>query len=476
MRRLILPLLALPALALPTLMGACARSAPPATASIETQTILAQNVSDPTLQALLQASRADMRAYETLASLCDDVGHRLAGSVGMGKAVTWGQARFSADGHKAWIEEVTVPHWVRGAESLTLLSPVERPMALLGLGGTVSADGLEGEVVVVQTMEELGPQVAGKIVLINMPMRDTVPAAPNYGAAVVARSQGPSKAASFGAIAMLTRSVTARSLYTPHTGALHYDEGQPKIPAAAITVEDADQLTRLAARGVPVRVRLTLGGHVEPDALSHNVLAEIPGREHPEQVVLIGAHLDSWDVGQGAHDDGAGVTHVIEAMRQIRALGVQPKRTIRAVLFTNEENGLAGGKAYEAAHGAEIHVAAVESDLGGGRPLNWRATGTPDQLAWLTQAAAPLTMPVSEGGGGADISPLAARGTLLIGLGPDDSHYFDVHHTHADTLDKVDPVALAEGVAAMAGLAWQLANAPDAPMPVAPPRDDAPAH
>ena len=293
---------------------------------------------------------------------------------------------------------------------------------------------------------------------------------------MVARTQGASKAASFGAIAMLTRSVTARSLYTPHTGALHYDDAQPKIPAAAITVEDADQLSRLVDRGVPVRLRLTLSGHVEPDALSHNILAEIPGSEHPEQIVLIGAHLDSWDVGQGAHDDGAGVTHVIEAMRQIAALGIPPQRTIRAVLFTNEENGLAGGKAYAAAHAGEIHVAAVESDLGGGRPLQWRASGTSEQLAWLSVAAGPLGMPVGEGGGGADISPLAPTGTLLIGLSPDDSHYFDVHHTHADTLDKVDPVALAEGVAAMAGLAWQLANTADVPMPVPLPPDAEPGH
>ena len=416
-----------------------------------------------------------MRAYQTLASLCDDVGNRLAGSAGMAKAEAWGLARFTADAHKSWQEEVMVPHWVRGAESLTLLSPVERPMALLGLGGTVAADGLEADVVLVRSLAELGPAVQGRIALINMPMADGVPTGPNYGAAVVARTQGPSLAASFGAVGVLVRSVTTRSLYTPHTGALRYDEAQPKIPAAAITVEDAEQLSRLLDRGVPVRVRLTLSGETHPDALSHNVLAEIPGAEHPEQIVLIGAHLDSWDVGQGAHDDGAGVTHVIEAMRQIAALGVQPKRTIRAVLFTNEENGLAGGRAYAAAHADEIHVAAVESDLGGGRPLQWRASGTPEQLAWLGLAAGPLGLPVGEGGGGADISPLGPSGTLLIGLSPDDSHYFDVHHTHADTLDKVDPVALAEGVAAVAGLAWQLANTADVPSPVAPPAQVEPA-
>jgi hypothetical protein len=191
-----------------------------------------------------------------------------------------------------------------------------------------------------------------------------------------------------------------------------------------------------------------------------NVVAEIRGAERPQEIVLIGAHLDSWDVGQGAQDDGVGVVHVIEAMRLIRSLGVRPARTIRAVLFANEEHGLEGGKAYAAAHAGERHVAAVETDLGSGRPLKWSASGTPQQLGWFLTAAQPVGLPVEAGGGGADISPLKDQGVLVGTLHGDLERYFEVHHTEADTLDKVDPALLREGLGVVAALAWQLANAP----------------
>jgi carboxypeptidase Q len=264
-------------------------------------------------------------------------------------------------------------------------------------------------------------------------------------------------AAKAGAVGVLVRSVTTRSLRSPHTGATYYAEGVPKIPAAAVSTEDADRLTRELARG-PVRVRLELASATGPDAPSANVVAEIPGATLPGEVVLIGAHIDSWDVGQGAHDDGAGVIEVMEAMRLLVAQGERPKRTIRAVLFTNEENGLRGGLGYAAAHGGEVHVAAIESDLGGGRPEAWSATGTPAQLALLREAAAPLGVPVEEGGGGADIGPLKEKGVMVVGLVPDHRAYFDVHHTEADTVDKVDPAAMAEATGALAALAWRLAN------------------
>ena len=256
---------------------------------------------------------------------------------------------------------------------------------------------------------------------------------------------------------VLVRSVTTRSLRSPHTGATYYAEGVPKIPAAAVSTEDADRLTRELARG-PVRVRLELASATAPDAPSANVVAEIPGRTLPQEVVLIGAHIDSWDVGQGAHDDGAGVIEVMEAMRLLVAQGQAPKRTIRAVLFTNEENGLRGGLGYAAAHGAEVHVAAIETDLGGGRPEAWSATGTPAQIALLREAASGTGVPVEEGGGGADIGPLKEKGVMVVGLVPDHRAYFDVHHTEADTVDKVDPAAMAEATGALAALAWRLAN------------------
>ncbi len=343
-----------------------------------------------------------------------------------------------------------------------MLEPRVQSLNVLGLGGTPAGE-VEGEVVVVTSLDEVDDAVAGKIVLFNTPMGESVPTVPEYGAAVGARVNGPAKAAEHGALAALVRSVTTRSLATPHTGATRYGDGDRRIPAMAVTTEDAASIARLHQAGTTVRVALKTSGTWHEDALSHNVIGEIRGKRRPREVVLIGAHLDSWDVGQGAHDDGAGVVEVIEALRVIQSLGLRPQRTLRVVLFTNEENGLAGGKAYAAAHPprrAERHIAAMESDLGGGAPRFWTAGGTPEQLDWFRAAAAPLGMPVTEGGGGADIRPLGEQGVLRIGFRPDDSRYFDVHHTAADTLDKVDPEALAEATAAIAGLAWQLANHP----------------
>jgi Zn-dependent M28 family amino/carboxypeptidase len=310
-------------------------------------------------------------------------------------------------------------------------------------------------------MDAMGDEVKGSIVLFDTPMEETTPAVSGYGGAVGVRIHGPSKAAKLGAKATMLRSLTTRSLDTPHTGVTVYSSPEHQIPAVAITVEDAASIARLVDSGVTVRVKLTTSGVTHVDRESHNVIGEIRGVSKPNEVVLIGAHLDSWDVGQGAHDDGAGVVEVIEALRIISSLGLKPKRTIRVVLFTNEENGLRGGLAYADAHRPrrkEKHRAAVESDLGGGAPRYWTAGGSLVDQAWFARAAEPLGMPVVEGGGGADIKPLGEQGVLRVGFRPDDSSYFDVHHTRADTVDKVDPDALAEATAAMAGLAWQLAN------------------
>lgn len=410
---------------------------------------------------LMQAIRADGdAAWQRLAVLCDSFGPRPTGSAALEQAVAWTAAGMQADGLIATTEPVPVKTWVRGEERLTVLAPYPRELALLGLGGTVGTPGLEAEVVVVGSFDELGPHVKGKIVAYNFPMPDLDPAIDGYGTAVAYRGRGAVAAAEHGAVGVLVRSVTTRSLYTPHTGAMGYRGAKEKIPAAAITTEDAAWMARLQARGTPIRVRLELGAATGPDAVSHNVLGELRGGDLSKEIVLIGAHLDSWDVGQGAHDDGAGVIEVMEAMRHMRALGVTPRRTIRAVLFTNEEHGLAGGAAYDQAHGKEPHAVAMETDLGGGRPEGWVAKGSPAQLAWLSGVLAPTGLKIVDEGGGADIGPLGERGILLAGLLPDDSHYFDVHHTHADTVDKVDPEALREGVAAVAGFAWLAANAP----------------
>lgn len=411
------------------------------------------------------------KIYARLVELCDGAGHRLAGSPGQRRAEEIATAWLKADGLTVSLDPVMVPVWIRGEASLTLTSPRQESLALLALGGSVATPqaGLEAAVVIIRNFSELGPHVKGKIVLYNYPMIEGIPSIEHYGPAVAYRTGGASKAAAHGAVGVLVRSVTTRSLYTPHTGAVSYADGLPKVPAAAITSEDADRLTRFAARG-EVRVRLWMTPSTAPDAPAVNVIGELTGETRPAEIIVVGGHLDSWDVGQGAHDDGAGVVESVEALRLIAARG-RPARTIRVVLFANEENGLRGGKAYFAKHGTERHVAAVESDLGGGSPLGWGVTASPAQMSWFEPLLLGSGLRLHTKGGGADISPLTEDGVLAIGLLPDDSHYFDVHHTWADTVDKVDPAALAESTGALAALLWQMANAPDAP-DKAPPRHD----
>jgi carboxypeptidase Q len=413
------------------------------------------------LARLKEASRADARVYERLQVLCDRIGSRIAGSQPFQQAVKWAEATLREDGHEGVrTEPVQVHLWIRGRERAAMTTPVEHELPMLGLGESVGTPGVEAPVVVVRSLEELGPQVKGKIVLFEPEIPAGASAGALYGIFASFRTHGPSRAAAAGAVAALVRSVPPLSLATPHTGTLDYDAGKPRIPAAALDAEHADWIARLFRAGVEVRVRLEMGARDGGLVDTANVVAEIRGAVRPEEIVLIGAHLDSWDVGQGAQDDGVGVVHVIEAMRLIRALGVPPARTIRAVLFANEEHGLEGGKVYAAAHAGERHVAAVETDLGSGKPERWSASGTPEQLGWFLTAVKPVGLPVEAGGGGADISPLKDRGVLVSTLHGDVERYFQIHHTEADTLDKVDPNLLREGLAAIAGLTWQLANAP----------------
>ena len=440
------------------------RSAEPvdSPANISASGAIPDNNSNPVV--LADWSDPQQTSMQRLAYLCDRIGARLGGSVELGEAITWAQSIFQSDGlDTVYLQPVQVPVWVRGDGTLRMTYPYQRDLSVLALGSSVGADGVEGSLIVVRSWEELGPHVNGKVVLFNVPMEDGEPTVYRYGAAVQYRGRGASRAAQHGALAVLVRSVTTRSLYTPHTGNMTYVEGVDKIPAASVTTEDADYLSRLVDGGGDVRVRLDLSARTLPDATSHNVIAEIKGSELPDEVVLIGAHIDSWDVGQGAHDDGAGVVHVMETMRLIKARGITPKRTIRAVLFTNEENGLRGAVAYDEVYGSEQYIAAIESDLGGGEPLSWSATGDATQMEWLRTVASPVGLPVTDGGGGADIAPLKKRGVLTISMRPDDTHYFDVHHTKADTLDKVDPESLSAGVSALARLTWELANAPSKP-------------
>ncbi len=419
---------------------------------------------------IFAAAEGKQRAWERLAEMTDLYGHRLSGSKSLEDAIAWTLRTMESDGlQNVRKEPVKVPHWVRGKESLTVRGAVPRELKVLGLGMSVGTRGtLTRALVVVDHVDTIAgldaADVRGKIVLINqaMPPYDPTTEDTHYGVTVRARTRGASEAAKKGAAAVLVRSVTAVSLDNPHTGALSYEDGVAKIPAAAVTIEGAEFLARQARRG-PVEVSLKMGARMLPDADSGNAIAEIVGRETPEEVVVIGGHIDSWDVGDGSSDDGAGCLAAMEAALLLREAGLVPRRTIRVVLFTNEENGLRGGEAYFEAHGAEPHVGAIESDSGMGAPTGFSLAGDDEQALARLQAFSPLFSPlgpvsIRKGWGGADISPLTNAGVLSMALRPDASHYFDLHHSPADTIDKIDPDHLQRNAAAMALMAYILAE------------------
>jgi carboxypeptidase Q len=437
------------------------------------------------LQAMAERLRTEERtsqgAYERLAWLCDRIGPRLSGSPQAAAAVGWAAATMRKDGLKDVRQEpVMVPHWIRGTEEITLVTPVTRRLEGLALGMSVSTppEGITGEVVEVDSLDALqalGEKVRGRIVLFDQAIwRD--PDGEGYGHISPLRHAGPSAAARQGAIGTLIRSLGTLDARLPHTGTLSYEEDAPKIPAAAISAEDALHLHRLLAAGETVRVRMLLDCRTLADAPSANVVGEWRGREQPDEIVLLGAHLDSWDVGAGAHDDGAGVVMVLEAIHLLKTLDLHPRRTLRAVLFMNEENGVRGGKGYAADHAAELprHVAAIESDRGAGPPLGFSVAAGPggaDSVRGFAQGLAAIgAAAITEGGdGGVDISRMRAAGVPLLGLRSDMSGYFDWHHTRADTLDKIDRASLADGVVALAVMAYALAES-DPPLPRLPPR------
>jgi hypothetical protein len=417
---------------------------------------------------ILGGSLTDSRAHEKLTHLCDRIGHRLSGSEALERAVQWAAAEFARDGlEHVWTESVMVPHWVRGREAVRIEAPIERDLALLALGGSVGTPvgGVVGDALVVDSLEELelrAAEVPGKIVLFNRPMEPGFGAEHGYGSVVGMRARGPSAAGRLGAVGMLIRSLGTADFRLPHTGALSYAEDTVKIPGAAVSAEDAGLIARLAEAGESVRLRLDLGSHYLPDTESANVIAEIRGRELPDEIVLIGAHLDSWDVGDGAHDDGAGCVVVMEAMRQLTRLKLVPRRTIRAVLFTNEENGLRGGIDYAKRHGKEHHVVAIETDSGGAAPTGFGVSAGKGGVELIESIARHLEIigaaEVFPRGGGADISPLRKLGVPVMAQVHDTLHYFDYHHTAADTLDKIDPHDLNRSVAAMTLMAYALAE------------------
>lgn len=425
---------------------------------------------------IIEAARQDQGVWEKLAYLCDHIGHRLSGSSELEAAVEWAAEEMKRDGlENVHTQPVQVTHWVRGEESVEIVAPFYRTLPMLGLGGSVGTpdDGIEAPVLVVRNFDELEAlgreRIEGRIVVYNAAWQ-------GYGRTVAYRVRGASRAAQFGAVGALVRSVTPNSLRTPHTGTLIYSPGAPRIPAAAITVEDALQLQRLQDAGITPRLRLRMSARNLPPATSANVIAELKGRELPEEIIVIGGHIDSWDVGHGAQDDGVGVAVSMQAVRLLLDLGLRPRRTIRVVLFTDEERGGTGGHAYRAAVGPEVarHVAAIEMDSGAERPIGFGlglVNGTDEEYNQALSRLSPV-VPLLEsigagafrrGGGGADIAPIMEDGVPGFGLLTVGERYFDWHHTEADTLDKVNPDDLRRCLAAMTVLAYYLAEMPEEP-------------
>lgn len=435
---------------------------------------------------IIAEARKDDAAWQRLARLCDDIGHRLTGSENLDRAIAWAKAELEKDGQEnVRGHAVEVPIWVRGTESLTLLHPRRESLPMLGLGYSPSTPkgGIEAEVLVVvdeADLERNTQRAKGRIVLFNEPMRPYDPTCgAYYGEAVRFRIDGSVMAAAHGARAVLVRSVTNHSLRTPHAGTQGYHDVLPPIPAAAISTEDADRLARLQARGKTPRVRLEMQAENRRPGRSENVIAELVGREKPDEIVVISGHLDSWDVGQGAHDDGGGVVMAMESLRILRALGLRPRRTIRVVLWTNEEYGASGGQAYAKDHAAELpkHVAAIEADNGAFDPKGYafQHADPAAERRGLERLTALLSLLRSVGSdharagfSGVDIYPMSEAGVPLLGHLTDMERFFEIHHTAADTIDKVDPRELADNVATMAVTAYVLAEMPerlDAPAP-----------
>jgi carboxypeptidase Q len=405
-------------------------------------------------------------AWERLAELGDTFGHRLSGSQALEDAIDWAVDEMKKDGlENVRKEPVKVPHWVRGQESLEIVSPRQHSLVMLGLGNSVGTppEGIEGELLIVRSFQDLeaaGDRVKGKIVLYNVPFT-------TYGETVRHRSAGPSRAAALGGVAALVRSVGPPGLRTPHTGALNYDPAVPKIPAAAITTEDADRLQRMVNRGNTIRLRLKMDARMLPDADSFNVVGEIRGRELPDEVVVLGGHFDSWDVGTGSTDDGGGCVVTWEALRLMKKLNVRPRRTVRAVLWTNEENGLRGGTAYRDRYRDQLknHVMMLESDSGVFRPTGFGFSGSDSGRARVRDIATLLrgiqADRIGPSGGGADIGPSVEAGNVPAMSLEVDGNYFLLHHTPADTVDKIDPMDMARASGAIAVMAYVIAEMPE---------------
>jgi carboxypeptidase Q len=412
-------------------------------------------------QKISAAFRNSSAAYDRMAELCDRFGPRPAGSTNLEAAIDWIVEQARADGLSVRTEPVAFQAWKRGAESAEMILPRAAKLHLIGLGGTISTppEGITGEVVVVSNLDQISKLsgAKGKIVLVNQPFK-------SYGETVTIRSRGAIESAKIGAVACLIRSVASYSMQTPHTGRMRYDTTVPRIPAAALSVEDSEMMARMQARGQKIVAHLMLQSEEVP-AASRNVIAEISGREKPEEIVVVGGHVDSWDVGQGAMDNGGGCAVTWEALRVIQKLGIKPRRTIRLVLWTNEENGIDGARAYGRLHAAELpkHIAALESDQGVFQPTGLNFSGSRESREMLqkftellTPAGAAKILGQSDD---TDLIPLREAGVPTFDLVTDNTRYFWFHHSDADTVDKLNPADMSACGELVATLAYTLADA-----------------
>ena len=410
------------------------------------------------------------RAYELLYELTKQVGGRLAGSPAFAKAVQWGKTTMENNGaDKVYLQECMVPHWVRGGIDNAMVIEIDNKKAaqkldVLALGNSLGNGMVSAEVLAIDDFDELErrkDEVKGKIVYYNHGFNPAnINPGVSYGQTGIYRGSGPSRAAKYGAVGVMIRSLTESVANDPHTGGMRYNDSFPKIPAIAVGPRDADAVWALSKKS-RFKMSMTTNGHFLPDTLAHNVIAELTGTDFPDQIITVGGHLDSWDVNEGAMDDGTGVVHTIEIMRTFKAIGYQPKHTIRFVLFANEENGLRGGLKYaeEAKRKREKHVFALESDAGGFTPRAFSVSATKEQLvkfrSWIPLLSPYGVFEINDTGGGADVGPLnRTLGTAVGELYPDQQRYFDLHHARSDIFENVHKRELLMGAVNMAALIY----------------------
>lgn len=465
----------LAALAAFTLAASAAESPPPASTPPPPKPP-ALTPEEDAIRRIFGEALAHGQAYENLRTLVAQSPGRLAGSKSLERAVVWAEQTLNRLGvDRVYKQDVMVPHWERGAKETVIMTSAAgaTPLSAVALGGSVPTpgNGLVAEVTEVKSLDELATlsrdKIEGKIIFFNRPMDPTlVSTGPAYVGAGDQRNRGPGLAAKYGAAGALVRSLTLLHDDTPHTGATNYIPDQPKIPAATLSLVAADQLSAALAtaakNGGSVRVAMKINSKWFDPAPSHNVIGEIRGHESPEQVILVGGHLDSWDIAPGAHDDGTGVVQSIEVLRLFHTLGFKPRHTIRCVLFTNEENGTAGSIAYagRVKEQGEKHLLAVETDSGGFQPRGFNLGSTQGEVheranaKWLPLLEPYGILTFKKGTGGTDVGPLMALGATVSGLTPDSQRYFDIHHTANDTFDKVNARELHLGAASIAALIW----------------------